>query len=75
MGVSYLQRAWLLCKEPTLVVKMQFLCKSYKFKNTFYQIDQCYVENQDIFEELVQIALRLDQKKETEKFSLRMQLA
>ena len=57
------------------MVKLQFLCKSYKFKDTFYQIDQCYVKNQDIFEDLVQIALRLDQKKELEKFSLRMQLA
>ena len=56
------------------MVKMQLLCKSYKFKDTFYQIDQCYVKNQDIFEELLQIALRLDQKKELEKFSLRMHL-
>ena len=56
------------------MVKMQLLCKSYEFKDTFYQIDQCYVKNQDIFEELVQIALRLDQKKELEKFSLRMHL-
>ena len=56
------------------MVKMQFLCKSYNFKDTFYQIDQCYVKNQDIFEELVQIALRLGQKKELEKFSLRMHL-
>ena len=56
------------------MVKMQFLCKSYKFKDTLYQIDQCYVKNQDIFEELVQIALTLDQKKELEKFSLRMHL-
>ena len=57
------------------MVKLQFLCKSYKFKDTIYQIDQCYVKNQDTFEDLVQIALRLDQKKELEKFSLRMQLA
>ena len=56
------------------MVKLQFLCKSYNFKDTFYQIDQCYVQNQDVFEELVQIALRLDQKKELEKFSLRMHL-
>ena len=49
------------------MVKMPFLCKSYKFKDTFYQIYQSYVKNQDIFEELVQIALRLDQRKELEK--------
>ena len=56
------------------MVKMQFLCKSYNFNDTFYQIDQCYVKNQDIFEELVQIALRFDQKKELDKISLRMHL-
>ena len=54
------------------MVKMQFLSKSYKFKDAFYQIYQSYVKNQDIFEELVQIAIRLDQRKELEKFSLRM---
>ena len=52
------------------MVKMQFLSKSYKFKDTFYQIYQSYVKSQDIFEELVQIAFSLDQRKELEKFSL-----
>ena len=56
------------------MVKLQLLRKSYKFKDTFYQIDQRYVQSQDIFAELVDIALRLDQKKELQKFSLRMQL-
>ena len=54
------------------MVKMQFLSKSYKFKDTFYHIYQSYVKSQDIFEELVQIALSLDQRKELEKFSLLM---
>ena len=56
------------------MVKMQFLSKSYKFKDTFYQIYQSYVKSQDIFEELVQTALSLDQRKELEKFSLLMEL-
>ena len=71
-GVSYLKRAWLLCSEPIFVLKVRFLSKYYKFKGSYHQIYQCFVKNQDIFEELVQIAWRLDQKKDLENFSLLM---